>query len=706
MFSSSPKRRKTSPSTAVPVDASNTNQRPESRDSRHSPTKRASFQSPTKSSLARSHPDVLSRVLSRSPEKTARKRSGSGVGGDGGPDSIERRAFGLRDRKALRPSLSGPVDVPSGAEGSGATAGDYRRRESSTGFVAPPRRLSRPSTERSSRQPSEARERSARPSSRSRNPEEQPTESTYDQGPDTAPDPAYLPAEELGEPDLPPTPTELGLQPRPVRPQGLLSSSPSTRKEKRNRKQGFGSTSSPLKPRVTKSIGDKRIRQPPTELTFENDQGFERVPESVKTARRLRDELSAQLRRLKKDIAILEKETQRIERPSDYPRPSRAAVEQLTSALTTTNPSCAPPPDPPPRQPISSILATLLPFSSAGPSSLSRGDQPRSPSPSPENQFKLDEPADLTPYLKIFAPLSLATHTSSSKPSLSSGAPSRSLTQTHTLTLSAPPPFSQQSYRVPVRLHTDPESQSILSISVLKNGSDLRDEPDSPGRPNIPTPLLNWMESRLNNPLLKHDISGLCWGVCRYWEAKVSRARIWAILSAKFRRIIPSSASNHRSRASSSNEDLDDDGLPTSGSDSVTSTRHLILHLERTWMVFSSPNEKAGAETQLLLSCSLALDPWTSEPELHLDICVSRSNGTAAGSGARYARVEREAKNLFKSLLTWNEGGEAPDATSVIRAVEGVLGIVFGTRGVGGSEASNVAKGAKGKERSRPTKKK
>lgn len=328
MFSSSPKRRKTSPSTAVPADASNTNERPGSRDSRHSPSKRASFQSPTKASISRSHPDVLSRVLGRSADKTAaRKRSGSRIGDGDRTNSIEGRTFGLRDRKALRPSLSGPDESPTSRHTS--TSADHRRMESSTGFVAPPRRLSRPSTERSSRQTSEVPDRRARPSSpHAGNLEDQTDVSAQDPGSNTAPDPPDIPDDESGEPELPPTPTELGLHPPPVRPKGLLSSSPSSRKEKRNRKRGVGFSPSPLKPKPTKPTGEEGPRQPTTGL--ENDQVLDRAPEAVKTARKLRDQLSAQLSRLKRDIAVLENEAQRSERPNDYPIPNRAAFEQLT----------------------------------------------------------------------------------------------------------------------------------------------------------------------------------------------------------------------------------------------------------------------------------------------------------------------------------------------------------------------------------------
>lgn len=374
-----------------------------------------------------------------------------------------------------------------------------------------------------------------------------------------------------------------------------------------------------------------------------------------------------------------------------------------SSVLTTTNPSCAPPPDPPARIPISSVLATFLPFSTRQPS-LTQANRARSPSPPPENKFTLDEPSNLAPYLKIFAPLSLDTHTSSSKLLISDDTESVSLKQTHTLTLSAPHPFSAKSYRVPIRLYTDPESQSILSISVLHRRFDPPSQSEPSITPYVPPPLLNWMESRLKNPLLKHDVSGLCWGICRYWEAKVSRARVWATLSSKFRRIILLGGSNSQPRTPDdkrNNTGDEDESLFTSDTSSMAKdTRSLLPHLERTSMVFSSPDGKSRPETRLLVSCSLTLDDWTSEPELHLDICISRSDVTSGSGG--YTKIEREAKNLFQSLLTWNEGGEGPDASSIVRAVEGVLGVVFGTDGIMGLGDGKGGR-VKDKEKNRAT---
>jgi hypothetical protein len=119
--------------------------------------------------------------------------------------------------------------------------------------------------------------------------------------------------EEYGEPDLPPTPTELGLEKRPERSKGPMSS-PSAQYEKRkNRREG-------LRPST--------LRLDPGELSLENSQIQDDAPE-VRGKRTLRDDLAAQLERLKAEVAQLESWAQRAERPFDGPEPGADAVKNL-----------------------------------------------------------------------------------------------------------------------------------------------------------------------------------------------------------------------------------------------------------------------------------------------------------------------------------------------------------------------------------------
>ena len=80
---------------------------------------------------------------------------------------------------------------------------------------------------------------------------------------------------------------------------------------------------------------------------------------------------------------------------------------------------------------------------------------------------------------------------------------------------------------------------------------------------------------------------------------------------------------------------------------------------------------------QVLLSCSLIIDEWASEPQLLPEISISTSPKNRGGSSRK---VEQEAKKLFYALLKGNQSDGVGDfdADAVVRATEGVLGVLFG----------------------------
>lgn len=93
-------------------------------------------------------------------------------------------------------------------------------------------------------------------------------------------------------------------------------------------------------------------------------------------------------------------------------------------------------------------------------------------------------------------------------------------------------------------------------------------------------------------------------------------------------------------------------------------------------MTFSS---KENDHLRFLLSCTLTLDEWTSEPRLLPEISIS------ASSTVRGEKVEQEAKKLFHTLLRGEreqsnlaDGVEDIDADAIVRAVDGVVGVLFG----------------------------
>lgn len=291
MLSSPAKRRKTGETTAASVDASRTNQQAVERNATVRPNRRPSFQSPTKASLARSHPDILARAMSRSPT-----RPGSRHGGGQERESGDSRLSGLRDRKALRPSLTSNAGPP--AEGLQTSP---RRRSTVT---APARRGGAGTSEEPESQRVSDRTTEGSPES------ELPRSSFLQQA--------------FEEPDLPPTPTELGLEPPPGRPRGLSSSSPSAQYEKRARRR----------------IDDAPKPSPLKQRLFETDRGSgddDDVPEPGPASRESlpsgesaeKKGLSAELQRLKDDVAELEAWTEMLDSPEEAPAPSDKELSRL-----------------------------------------------------------------------------------------------------------------------------------------------------------------------------------------------------------------------------------------------------------------------------------------------------------------------------------------------------------------------------------------
>ncbi|KZN92899.1 hypothetical protein EN45_030660 [Penicillium chrysogenum] len=587
-------------------------------------SRRPSFQSPTRASLARSHPDLLERASSRSPaRRIASKDSGQ----------QDPRKFGLRDRKALRPSLNAsasPLTRPRGAEA--PESSPNRRSSGVQAFSKPPRRISRRIL------PGDFVFGSPIP--QPKNPESNTPErqlelelgsATREADTDIGPDASFM-DEDILEPDLPPTPTQLGLEKAPDRPRGMLSSSPSRRQEKRaNRRITNALHESPLKA--------VNFQSPPPE-------GFEATPDlggvsaAVREKRNSREKSAADLRRLRNEVAELETWAKKIESNPDLKGDTRG-LDQFLSLLTSeeANRTNLPVPQTAPKS-ISSLLSTLLPFSANIP-------RPKHELSSlPTNPFALQEASQSPPYLTAFAPLTL-------KPRTARSSRGEELLETHTLIFSPPSPFPANLYSVTVVYETNPETQCLTSLSV-PTGSDSK-------KRNVPEALRRWINTRLENPLLKLDVATLCWGINRYWESAITRARLWAHIDRKYG---PRALRGRKDTASESK-----DGVIT-----LSELRRLVPHLDRSVMVIKP--KSSDSSLRVLLSNNLVLDEWTGESQLRPEISVSIPGVDK--------KIDQETKKLFYALLHEDdtsstrsvEGGIHIDA--VVRATEGALGALFG----------------------------
>ncbi|KAA8650058.1 uncharacterized protein ATNIH1004_002739 [Aspergillus tanneri] len=585
---------------------------------------RVSYQAPTKASLARYHSEAL------------------GL-------RTEARVFGLRDRKALRPSLTGPTEIPSSDKPSPISF-PSRRSSGLQAFAAPPRRVSRRIV------PSDLVFHSP-PVTKTggvdigiiNTPDDQLASelgsATGDRDLSRELDQASL--HEYEEPDLPPTPTQLGLEKPLERPKGLLSSSPTAQQRGRRRATDLPGQS-PSKLRNVDDgieIGDLSD----SDLTIARAL----LPKTVSKKRKLRKELSAEVQRLKEDLIELERWSQNLDQHGDTEHDLSKLISLLASesAPHTGDSKC------PINTPISSLISTLLPFSSKAP--LRSGQEP-----SPINPFALNEYAQTKSFLTIFAPLTLKTHSS-----IVSGSETGSRLERHTLTFFAPPPFPSSLYTISIIYETDLEQQTLVSVSVPMHSNF-----------GVPADLQRWINSRLANSLLKLDVSGLCWGINRYWEVAISRACLWSQLEdrhmALFGGALDLSEPFVSQRLNHGQNRLlgsDSGGLTTSD------LRRILPHLQRTSMLFESKE----TTIKVLFTCELTVDEWTGEAHLTPELTVSCPSSI---NGAPWWRVELESKSLFNAVVNETMGGQTgfePDANTVTQATDCLLASLFGANSVG-----------------------
>ncbi|RAK75545.1 uncharacterized protein BO72DRAFT_408034 [Aspergillus fijiensis CBS 313.89] len=591
---------------------------------------RASFQAPTRASLARAHPTLLERALSRSPVRSPPK-----------PTKADARAVGLRDRKALRPSLTSsgsPLKPPKKAKPSPRLSGGLNV------FAAPPRRVSTritasdlafgspASTQRSIEEPRHIN-----------TPDDQLTSElgsvTGDL--DVTGDLSQPSLQEiLEEPDLPPTPTQLGLEPPPGRSKGLLSSSPSSQQAKWGRRR---TTDNPEQtPSRLRSVNygeaDDMTESGPT-------MDWESFPEHILKKRKLRNELSDEMEQLKKEIAELEDWSKELSQKDEH---TERDLSKLITLLSSAHPTETAPSGPhPTAASISSLISALLPFATKAP-------PPPTEDTLPINPFALDEHVHKKPYLTAFAPLGL-TAFSELVPATTTEPP----LERHVLTFTAPHPFPSNRFNVAVTYDANPQTQTLVSIRVPTA--------IQTAKARMPASLQHWTEIRLANPLLRLDVTGLCWGINRYWEAVISRAQLWSQMEEQHADLIP----GHRRPSAS----------PPPGSDkqSTPDLRRILPHLERTSILFESKARRLS----LLLSCELRIDEWSSEPQLVPGISIS----SITSDGAPGRKVEQECKKLFHTMLMEKLDSQPEGVTgdsseiqtgAILRATECVVKVLFG----------------------------
>ena len=353
MDSSPAKRRKTSPTTAVAVSASNTTTRPVRQDGGQTTSSRASFMSPTKASLARFNPSLLPRpkvaasaprlgqtsIKQQSVHKVRKETTGNDSARMSQPTTPTRELDGQYQTGVTTMNARAATASPGRTTRSlgGGMSAAPRRRSHTPGRASLPMKTTgtTPEVNAAASPPEAAEEKIDTVQEIMDSQLEQELQDGAGRrggrvaNVDKAVNIPYQAEPE--EPELPPTPTELGLEPPPERPKGLLFSSPSRRARK---KRGASLKSSPLRPR------DPPSEKPP-EMTFSplmkpaplQQVARPVVDEALSRNQKERDKLSRQLQSLQADVARLEGEVARTQDPAPPDPRSQEEVDELLYAL-------------------------------------------------------------------------------------------------------------------------------------------------------------------------------------------------------------------------------------------------------------------------------------------------------------------------------------------------------------------------------------
>ena len=291
MLQSPAKRRKITADTSIPVTDENTN----SNATPTTPT-RASYLSPTKASLARSHPHLVSNKNGRALTE---------------PRGRLLRNELLRNRDQHTPQTEKPQSTSTEEWKENAAAQrPVARSETATEVKSAPSAVAKPPRPQALAQTRTSKD-SASPEPVSPTIIPRLVKKSADPLTRSAPRPRS------NEPNLPPTPVQLGLDPQPDRPRGLSSSSPGGSKSGSGRQRvralnGQKVTSSPLKPKgrpplvhdMESELDMPREVQDSQMATSDNAQ--EEIPEELQEKHRTIRNLKLELSKLKAETSDVE----------------------------------------------------------------------------------------------------------------------------------------------------------------------------------------------------------------------------------------------------------------------------------------------------------------------------------------------------------------------------------------------------------------
>ncbi|KAL2119943.1 hypothetical protein VTJ04DRAFT_6904 [Mycothermus thermophilus] len=530
METSAPKRRRTSPRTAVAVHpeepSASIHDAPRRLGS--SPT-RPSFASPTRASMERHNPEILRRRESQPRRLRSSPDTPQAASRPTTPDSTGGLASAMRSQLDLRSGTRGrePPSLPPNSGGS--ILGSPPRRLGPKSPVRPPRPLPPPAPEVDDELLKVITGRVA----------------TRNLG--------VLPEVEVPEPELPPTPDK---------PDPVVSTPPSGIHTPSRRKRSKAHGSSPLKQpplrppglpskKTAGSSAEEPREQQHKEPTTAELRGLA-PPDPDADKKKLRDSLLAEIRQLEHDLEVAGRENERIRQAHlarREPSPPSNADEILRVLSRHALPPDAAKPEPP--NPAESWLASalnpiaFLPFSKPGsqPSLPPPKDQPDN-LPPPISHHPIPMSADeALPYLQVFTPLVFTSQVSPLPPQPSSDDDNQTtqpyekpLLQQHRITASSSSPRGLFSAHIHMTVDTRNMSIAQLSVPRLEPAA----EPElRPFIERIVGPASSYhrpsAEADGKLPILRHsalhnNIGVLAWAMAEWLRVAIQRARVWRVL--------------------------------------------------------------------------------------------------------------------------------------------------------------------------------
>ncbi|KAI0836528.1 hypothetical protein F5Y06DRAFT_105205 [Hypoxylon sp. FL0890] len=524
MDSSAPKRRKTSPTTNVPVGGSDAPPSSEGLLKRSARRQRPSFASPTKASLARSNPDILER---RSPSRARPSHDAPTTSEAGNNDPILQRTSDVRQ---IRDDTETSGREPQRAQSISADQPWSPVRRATGAMASKPRRTPNKPSPRPLPPPSAEEEELINPF----------------RGRALRRSPAGAPESE--EPELPPTPTEKGISdPASISTSPMGIHNTPTKRPRRSRALAERIKSSPLKqpPLFPVEIAGGSMREESPTLTAKGTlrakpQGRKKrrkshparnvqEPDPLEEKKALRDSLLAEVTRLKSDLELATRENNRLHQLQQTRRDGSASKgsENKDGLIDLLHRRVLPPekdvtPDPS-QDWLDAALnpISFLPFSKTNASLPSLFAPQQDIAEEAENPRVSHHPVRMTadeelPYLQVFTPLTF-TSAVSIIPRDDLMSPGLVL-QKHIISASSTPPGL---FAAKIEMIVNTKSLSIAELRVP------RLEPSAVGE------LGSFVEKIVQGSsasALTRNVSVMTWAMSEWVRIATRRAQFWCAL--------------------------------------------------------------------------------------------------------------------------------------------------------------------------------